>query len=61
MTKTNILIQTGTIVQRDDGHLVTLRGIVCVDADRQQDGCYKYRVDGHDYMASAGTVSAINY
>jgi hypothetical protein len=55
----NILIQSGTIVQRDDGQFVTLRGIVCVDAERQSDGGYKYRVDGRGYYASAGTVRAI--
>ena len=55
----NILIQSGTIVQRDDGALITLRGIVCIDAERQPDGGYLYRLDGHHYYASAGTVRAI--
>lgn len=55
----NILIQSGTIVQRDDGQLVTLVGIVCIDAERQSDGGYQYRLGNHTYYASAGTVRAI--
>ncbi len=55
----NILIQPGTIVQRDDSKLVTLAGIVCVDAEREADGGYSYRCAGHKWYASAGTVRAI--
>ena len=55
----NILIQSGTIVQRDDGKFITLAGIVCVDAERDADGGYSYRCAGHKWYASAGTVRAI--
>ena len=58
---TNILIQSGTIVQRDDNTLVTLSGIVCTDAIRLSDGGYEYRLGNHSYYASAGTVRAIEY
>jgi len=56
---TNILIQPGTIVSRDDGKTVALACIVCVDAERESDGSYSYHCAGHKWYASAGTVRAI--
>lgn len=48
-----ITIQSGAIVQRDDGKMVTLLGTVYADAERKADGGYLYSCDGRQYYSCA--------
>lgn len=52
-------IPSGTVVLGEQG-TITLKASAVVDgATRERDGSYRYLVGGHQYIASAGTVTAV--
>ncbi len=55
-------IPAGTKVLSERRGLVTLIADAHIDnATRDPDGCYRYRIDEEQYLASAGTVSDVQY
>ena len=60
MTNYSIMIAEGTKVLSSERGLVTLKGLVVVDAIRERDGGYSYSVAGERFYASGGTVRVIH-